>query len=422
MLIEIELRDATAADRDHWMSLLATVDADQVPYLLSARRRAAAGREKSTRPSESSTSAEEQRSAVPSGRAAPTNRVAYRPTQVNTAADTNPTPIGLASPRLPTDPQSTSLSADAEPAPTTAPVASGRRWMAPLRGRWGDSRDEPTEAEAVARVEVEPPRSSPGAPESPEGHGSAYMNVELQRVMSLLRAELQEAEESEGSGDTLPDDARRRMEIQLRLLHLLANEPEQALRVIPDLPAEQQEFWVQLLWTVANELNPPPGSDEGDRLRKTLKQLREAERHLQQATPLTISKAWFCYRIDSFGSYERFTQDVFRPGQPVLVYAELENFESELTAGNSYRTRLRTTLEIFPVDEAGNVSPSALPVDRKELAATEDLCRSVRRDYFHSYRLDIPSQLPPGRYVLRLTMLDELSRKSATTEMPFALQ
>ncbi|MCA9054130.1 MAG: hypothetical protein KDA75_09855 [Planctomycetaceae bacterium] len=447
MLIEIELREVTPAEREQWLTLLATVDADQVPFLLSTRRRAKTGRNTAAtsptadhlaaRPvtaSERPPTTNVTQAALNGATEVPASRTAYSPV----VAESDGSATSPAAPiqerghttlaNLSTDeatrrsasdlqstPQAPTSSVGDEPA---TPAPAQRRWMAPLRGRWGDNREDTVESVppvAARSVASEPAASSTRS----DMRSSAYMNVELQRVMTLLRTELEEAGESNAvSGDAF----HRRQQIQMRLLHLLADEPEQALTAIPGLPVEQQEFWVQMLWAVANELDPPADQADDQRLRQTVDLVREAERHLRKAAPLTLRNVWFCQRISSFGNYDRFGQDEFRPGQPVLVYAEVENFRSELTQDSLYRTRLRSSLEILPADANGLVPPSALPVDRRELPPTDDVCRSVRRDYFHSYRLDIPAHLPPGRYVLRLRMLDEISRKMAVNEIPFVLR
>jgi len=53
---------------------------------------------------------------------------------------------------------------------------------------------------------------------------------------------------------------------------------------------------------------------------------------------------------------------------------------------------------------------------------TEDRCRSIRGDYFHSYRLDLPAHLTPGPYVLKLLVEDLVSGKTATETIPFTVE
>lgn len=448
MLVELELRDASPEDRDYWLNLLSGVGPDQVPHLLEARRRAAAGRTAPRDPARNDRS-----TARPAPAPAATNstgggghrRAAFQteaapaaPSQGLEAADQPPlqrtshpggtqTPVGAAE-EAPATPRSGATSgvdartsAVPEPAivpppekPPESPAAVRRSWIPPLRHRWGEaSRDGAADAEAAA------PAGAAAAQTVPEVKSSAYMNVELQRVMTLLRAEIEHASDS-GSSASPQEQVRR--QVQLRLLHLLADEPQQALQVIPGLDAAEQEFWTQTLWAVHSGLKPAGGAARADHWGATADLLGAAEQRARSLAPLVIRHACFCHRINSFGSYETFGRDEFRPGQPVLVYAELRNFRSELTGAGGYRTRLRTVVEIVPTDANGAPLLSAPAIERREFPATEDLCRSERTDYFHSYRLDLPPDLTPGRYVLRIGIADELSRKTAEADLPFVIR
>ena len=59
---------------------------------------------------------------------------------------------------------------------------------------------------------------------------------------------------------------------------------------------------------------------------------------------------------------------------------------------------------------------------KKSFAATEDLCRNPRRDYFHNYQFTIPERLPMGPHTLNLTVVDELSGKQATCALKFMVK
>jgi hypothetical protein len=305
------------------------------------------------------------------------------------------------------------------PDPDTPPAAAPqRRWMTPLRGRWGEGRQDDaipdTPGNAVtAAVEVQP------QPIPTAARSSAYMNVELQRVMTLLRTEIEEAQKS---GLPAGDPQYHQLQIQMRLLQLLADEPAAAVQAIPGLSSEQQEFWIHLLMALANELSAADEAGLAAKRQRTAKLLDEALRQLERSAPLGVEHACFCHRINSFGSYERFASDEFQPGQPLLLYAEVAHFATEPVPQYGYRTRLRTNLQIYTAGPDGGPSPSALPIDRRDFPATEDFCRSVRRDYFHSYRIDLPTHLPAGRYVLRLTLTDEISGKSGGVDLPFLIR
>ncbi len=204
--------------------------------------------------------------------------------------------------------------------------------------------------------------------------------------------------------------------VNLRLFYLVNEQSERALDAIPGIPPAEQEFWQQMFWSLVQYRDVEATPDRTDRATQTVLQLRAALQRLQESAKLQIRNASFCRRINGFGSYDRFERDVFRPGQPVLVYAEIDNFKTEPTAAGQHRTLLRSTLRIFP--ENG----SEKPVDSVTLRAVEDVCRSPRRDYFNSYEFTIPNDIAPRRYLLEITIDDRLASKAARQTVLFSVK
>jgi len=204
--------------------------------------------------------------------------------------------------------------------------------------------------------------------------------------------------------------------VNLRLFYLVNEQSERALDAIPGIPPAEQEFWQQMFWSLVQYRDVEATPDHTDRATQTALQLRAALQRLQESAKLQIRNASFCRRINGFGSYDRFERDVFRPGQPVLVYAEIDNFKTEPTTAGQHRTLLRSTLRIFP--ENG----SEKPVDSVTLRAVEDVSRSPRRDYFNSYEFTIPNDIAPGRYLLEITIDDRLANKAARQTVLFSVK
>ena len=131
---------------------------------------------------------------------------------------------------------------------------------------------------------------------------------------------------------------------------------------------------------------------------------------------MKIRRLNFCNRIDGFGSFSVFPTSEFNAGQPLLLYAEIENYRSELTSDSQYQSEFAAMIEFF---RAGETEPIASRTIR--LPEIEDLCSVERTDYFQSYELTVPS-LSPGKYTLRLQVRDQLSLQTATTELPFDIR
>ena len=204
--------------------------------------------------------------------------------------------------------------------------------------------------------------------------------------------------------------------VHLRLMYLMAGFDERAMQPIPNLEPADQEFWQQTIFAVWNYFDVKGMPNRADRATQTITQLRSAVLRLQENAKLELRNLAFCHKISSYGNYERFQRDEFSPGQPVLVYAEVENFKSEPTSDSQYRTILQSTIEIY---QAG---PNGRLVDRITFASTEDVCRNPRRDYFHSYEITVPQRISLGPHVLKLTVEDQLSKKLATYSLNFTVR
>lgn len=204
--------------------------------------------------------------------------------------------------------------------------------------------------------------------------------------------------------------------VHLRLLYLMAGQTESALRPIPGVPAADQEFWTQVLWGIHNYFDLHSIPNPTERASQTISQFNSAILKLKERAPLVLRNAAFSRKIDGYGEFESYPHDEFAPGQRVLVYCEIDNYHSDLTAEGIYRTRLTSTLQFLSEDDPEN------PVETKVYPVTEDFCRNHRRDYFHSYVVDIPARCIRGAYGLKLIVQDELSGKTGATLVPFAVR
>jgi hypothetical protein len=258
-----------------------------------------------------------------------------------------------------------------------------------------------------------PPTSDEGAPAAEGRPGEPAPAPELVRLIDAM-----ERFTASIKPGTTPEEQQFFIEqhVYLRMLYLIASRHERALQAIPGIPAADQEFWQQTLWGIANYFDTEHLPRDTDRATQTVAQFATAISRLQQKAQLKIRNTHFCRRIDNYGSYERFDRDDFTPGQPVLLYTEIENFHTEPTSDGRHRTLLKSTLEVF------RPGPNGELVDRFEFPATEDLCRNPRRDYFHSYEFTIPTKLGLGPHVLKLTLEDQLTRKVATYSVNFTVR
>jgi len=265
----------------------------------------------------------------------------------------------------------------------------------------------------TASAQGEPENSNPIPTINPTQLAEYSSANQLGELISVAEAEISQLE----SGST-PEEKQNFIErhVYLRMLYLMAGQHERALEAIPGINPADQEFWQQTFWAVANYFDREAIPDQADRATQTVAQLRQATARLQENANLKLKNVAFCHKINSFGSYERFERDEYTPGRPVLVYSEIENFTSELTADGMHRTLLKSKVQIFKAGTKGDLV-AEIPFD-----TTEDLCRNVRKDYFHSYKFEIPRNISLGPHIMKLTVEDEISQKVATYTQNFTVR
>lgn len=233
---------------------------------------------------------------------------------------------------------------------------------------------------------------------------SSKWNDDLERLLSLTEAQITQLPSGQSEDDPAYQQYVRR-HVELRLLYLMSGDRARALEAIPAIDPAHQEFWSQVLWGLANYFDSQNIPDTHDRVTQTVTQLRGAIERLQPKANLEIRNVNFCYKISSYGNYEKFDRDEFTPGQQVLVYAEVDNFTSEWSStSQKYRTQLKSTLQLF--------TASGQMVKEFEFPPTEDLCQNRRRDYFHSYQVAVPRNgIGRGPHYMVLTIEDMIGRK-----------
>ncbi len=432
-LIDAELHDASAEERAFWYDQLKKVDPAVIPEILQARRLTAQVAEHQPMPRSPDNMHAGSRTERPEADSALELaggvRTAAKPFPV-VNADGQQLPGGkedlqnalyqtdsraAKAPVVPQNYETSSAApgkrpfavtriADAGPATLPANPPSGTSSRNPLSrlmtmGQSGSATQ--AAANSPSGVSLMPPSGL----DPRDAHG------QLGELIS--HAENEVAQLQPGANESAQTEYIQR-HVYLRLLYLMADHPERALTAIPGVEPADQEFWQQVLWAMANYFDAQHLPTAKDRAGQAVTQLTAATQRLREKADLEIRNLAFCREIAYFGNFVRFPRDEFRPGDSALLYAEIENFKSELTIDGQYRTLIRSTVEIL--------SPSGEVRWHKEFAATEDLCINYRRDYFHNYQFTIPDRLPLGPHQLKLTVFDELSGKMVSQSINFVVR
>lgn len=293
---------------------------------------------------------------------------------------------------------------------------ANRRWTDPF-GLMREREPETAEAPlgAISPVPSNPEASAMVANVPDATASTDNMTLSFEPLIAKVEQQLTEWPR-EASGKPQNEAEWRQHQTDLRLLYLMAGRSAESMRAIESLPEKEQEFWQTMMLAMEAYRGNNDAADRTEQLTETLEYVRTASRQLQPLSRMKIRRMNFCNRIEGFGSFHDFPGSDFNAGQPLLLYAEIENYKSELTDDGQYRSEFAAMIEFL---RDGETEPIASRTIR--LPEIEDLCAAERTDYFQSYELTIPS-LSPGRYTLRLRVRDQLSQQTATSDLPFDIR
>lgn len=237
-------------------------------------------------------------------------------------------------------------------------------------------------------------------------------NSHIQLAIQELEAELA-AWPQKISGEADRAAEWRQKQTDLRLLYMIAGKSADSVRIIESLPEEEQEFWQSLMMSMNSYRENSDDVDRTEQLTESLRHLRTASKKLQPLSRLTIQRAMLCDRIDGFGNVVAFPTSNFEPGQRVLVYTELQNFQSELTDDGKYRSEFAARIEFMREgdDEV---------LEKIQVLQIEDLCDVERTDYFQSFELTLPAL--EGKYHMRILLRDYFSQQVAESSLQFSVR
>lgn len=203
--------------------------------------------------------------------------------------------------------------------------------------------------------------------------------------------------------DTPRDAAAAARHVYLRLLYLAAGRKQDALKPISGLNPAQQEYWSNQLFALSAYLDHERVTDPGRRAAEAALHLSKAAAALSDLAPLIVRNLAFCQEVTSFGVVKRCETPEFKPGEQVLIYAELENFKSEQST-RGWHTSFEASYQLLD-SQGQRVAKEDLPL------TDEPDCQNRRRDYFVRYFVTLPKTIHDGRYTLELMVEDALARK-----------
>lgn len=211
--------------------------------------------------------------------------------------------------------------------------------------------------------------------------------------------------------DAKPEELNRLVRI---LKAFLDDQPEAALQLLKEYPQKDQDVLLALVPILAGVERPQawPGRLDPSQKLAVLDVLHSLQATLAPSAPLVVKKMEFARNVRGFGRYDPLPSPVFRPGDAVFLYAEIDNLRDQRLGENHHVIRLSSQLTIR---REGTSEGWGLKVP-----TTPDASRSPRNDHHVAILFRIPNEeVPPGAYSLLVELFDMDSGRSVERMLHF---
>jgi hypothetical protein len=201
-----------------------------------------------------------------------------------------------------------------------------------------------------------------------------------------------------------PRDLAAQLDYQLYQFTLGQSVPQ--LAPLAPLPTEDREVVAAVMDALSN-FRTSAQNDANQLLSKKIRPLVELGDRLKAQADLTVPTLLLCRRVDGFGVYDPIEPAEFPQGRevPVILYCEVANFSSQKADGKQWETTLSHSATLY--------KESGVPVWSDKTTNVTDHSRNRRHDFFIVKMMHLPSTLPAGRYVLKVTVVDRQSNRIA---------
>ena len=210
-----------------------------------------------------------------------------------------------------------------------------------------------------------------------------------------------------------PRDAVNHLNYQL--LQFLLEEQVPELKSIAPLPEEDRELLTTLLDGLSN-FRTGLRADANSLQSKKVAPLLELADRLRSQGELTISTAALCKSVQRFGVYEPMEPPRFVAGRKdnaAILYCEVANFSSQLNDKKLWETKLKQEAVLF--------SETGLQVWSDKTDTVLDQSRNRLHDFFIADKIVLPSSLPVGRYLMKMTVTDLHASRVAEATVPIQI-
>jgi hypothetical protein len=205
-------------------------------------------------------------------------------------------------------------------------------------------------------------------------------------------------------------------QLDYQLLRFVRDEPTPELSNVTQLSDEDRDILLALMDGL-NNFRAAARSDGNLMLNRKIQPLLEMADRLRSEAQLAIPTVAFCSQVSSYGVYRPMPSSRFPAGRnnDLIVYCEAANFTSVQGSDRIWRTRLKQDMVLY-TDTGLAVWP-----EKGNAATFVDESRNRRHDFFISRRVQLPSSLAAGKYVLKITLTDEESNRIVEAGAPLEI-
>jgi len=199
--------------------------------------------------------------------------------------------------------------------------------------------------------------------------------------------------------------------LDFQILQFLKDKPTPQLDALAPLGNEDRELITAVMDALSNFRNAVRSDNNMLMSRKVRPLLDLADRVRAQAD-LIIPTLALCTKVDASGVYEPIEPARFTAlkEHKIIIYCEVENFASHLTEKKLWETKLSQEVVLY--------TETGLPVWQDKTENIPDFSRNRRHDFFVVKPTKFPANITIGRYLLKVTIVDQQASRVAEATIP----
>lgn len=188
------------------------------------------------------------------------------------------------------------------------------------------------------------------------------------------------------------------------------------MRAMSSLSSENRDVLIALLDALSNFRNGVLADNNMLPSRKIQPLLNLADR-LREQGDLSLPELTLCRKVEGFGVYDPIEPARFSAGKEhaAIIYCEVANFTSSQDDKKMWQTKM-SEQEVLYTESGLPVWP-ANPTPR----TITDASHNRRHDFFIVKLIRLPATLSVGRYLLKVTVVDQQSNRMAEGTIPIEI-